>query len=85
MKALTKILIGFFVCTISTSSSNTKGQIKIPPKNKEYKLEFNKEKVCSKDKYLEKQLKELEKEHIRFVELKDKVKTSYDSSRIAIK
>ena len=81
MKTLTKILLGLFVFTLSTSSSsNPKGQMKKEVhKLYTYSLHLDKTVLCSKDKQILKSIDSLEKKYVTLIQLKNEVICMKDS------
>jgi hypothetical protein len=80
MKTLTKILLGLFVFTLGTSSSNPKGQLKKEvPKLHAYNLHLDKSILYSKDKQILKSIDSLEKKYVVLITLKNEIICMNDS------
>ncbi len=80
MKTLTKILLGLFVFTLGTSSSNPKRQLKKEvPKLHAYNLHLDKSILYSKDKQILKSIDSLEKKYVVLITLKNEIICMNDS------
>lgn len=82
MRTLTKILLGLFVFTLGTSSSNPRGQIKKPviANTTQYKVIIDKSKLISKDKQIALSLDSLERKCNKLIKLKKEVISLRDST-----
>ena len=82
MRTLTKILLGLFVFTLGTSSSNPRGQSKKPMlTSSEYKIIIDKSKLISKDKQIALSLDSLERKCNKLIKLKKEVISLRDSTQ----
>jgi hypothetical protein len=83
MRTLTKILLGLFVFTLGTSSSNPRGQVKKPVliSTTEYKIIIDKSKLISKDKQIALSLDSLERKCKELIKLKKEVVSLRDSTQ----
>jgi hypothetical protein len=83
MRTLTKILLGLFVFTLGTSSSNPRGQVKKPVliSTTEYKIIIDKSKLISKDKQIALSLDSLERKCKKLIKLKKEVVSLRDSTQ----
>lgn len=83
MRTLTKVLLGLFVFTLGTSSSNPRGQSKTPytMNNNQYKLVIDKSKLISKDKQIILALDSLERKCNKLIKLKKEVISLRDSTQ----
>ena len=81
MKTLTKILFGVFIFTLSTSSSNPKGQNSntVVLTNNSYKIVIDKHKLISKNKEIALSLDSLEKKCNKLIKLKKEVVSLRDT------